>query len=70
LISVIELTPPSSELNETLVRFREAFHEECRVRQEREAAIKEGMDSHEKEVEERFAVESEARESVRSWGKE
>mmetsp|Transcript_51415 Transcript_51415/g.103257 ORF Transcript_51415/g.103257 Transcript_51415/m.103257 type:complete len:271 (+) Transcript_51415:54-866(+) len=59
-----EVDARMTELNETLVNFKKTFEEECLLRKDREAAIQAEMHSHEKEVEERFATESEARESV------
>jgi hypothetical protein len=60
-----EIEERHHELMNMLTKFRELFAEECVVRATRETAIKAEMDDHDLDVKERFAVESEARESVR-----
>jgi septum formation inhibitor MinC len=59
-----EIEERHNELMEMLAKFRQLFAKECSVRSEREATIKKEMKEHDKDVEDRFKEEAEARESV------
>lgn len=60
----LEIEERHRELNEMLDKFKALFLQECEERAAREAAIKAEMEDHAVDVEERFGVEAEARETV------
>mmetsp|Transcript_6917 Transcript_6917/g.8350 ORF Transcript_6917/g.8350 Transcript_6917/m.8350 type:complete len:261 (+) Transcript_6917:47-829(+) len=60
----LEIEERHNELMEMLKKFRQLFTKECAVRTERETAIKKDMSLHDKDVENRFRTEADARGSI------